>query len=337
MKKSFPLLVILAFQAFTFLPQTRGKETLILDESFDQFNLAIWKHEITMGGGGNWEFEHYTNNRSNSYVRDGILYLKPTLTAEKIGEQNVRAGYTMDIWGANPANLCTGNAFYGCSRTSGAGGNYLNPIQSAAIRTSESALLKYGRVEVKAKLPVGDWLWPAIWMLPRHEAYGTWPASGEIDIMESRGNLQYLAGGVESFGSTIHWGPFWPLDPWSTTHQSHSMTSGTFHDDFHVFGLYWDQTGLFTYLDNPSNRILSVNFTEASFFERGSWTKTNFDNPWAGRSNAAPFDQQFYLMINLAVGGTGGYFPDTPDKPWSNSDPHAVNQFYDKQSSWYPT
>jgi beta-glucanase (GH16 family) len=66
--------------------------------------------------------------------------------------------------------------------------------------------------KVKAKLPKGDWLWPAIWLLPYRNQYGMWPASGEIDIMESRGNTNYpqsAEGGVESFGSTLHWGVDW--------------------------------------------------------------------------------------------------------------------------------
>ena len=91
--------------------------------------------------------------------------------------------------------------FYGCDRTSGAGGNYLNPIKSARIRTAESFSFTYGKVEVKAKLPRGDWLWPAIWMLPRDNQYGDWPSSGEVDIMESRGNApSYPPGGYDSFG-----------------------------------------------------------------------------------------------------------------------------------------
>ena len=103
------------------------------------------------------------NNRSNSFVDDSVLYLQPTLTRDLIGEANVQSGYTMDMWGSSAADQCTGNAFYGCERTSGAGGNIINPIQSARIRTADSVTVKYGRVEVSAKLPIGDWLWPAIW------------------------------------------------------------------------------------------------------------------------------------------------------------------------------
>ena len=173
-----------------------------------EFNLSLWKHEITLAGRRNWEFEAYLNNHSSSYVRDGVLYIKPILMEDQIGEANLKGGFTLDVWGGSPADYCTQNSFYGCSRTSGAGRNVLNPIKSARIRTAESFFFRYGKVEVRAKLPRGDWLWPAIWMLLRYQQYGTWPASGEIDIMVSRGNApSYLPGGYNSFTSTLHWGP----------------------------------------------------------------------------------------------------------------------------------
>ena len=123
--------------------------------SAGRFDLSVWEHELTMGGGGNWEFEYSTNNRSNSFVRNSTLFIKPTLTADFIGEANVQSGYTLDMWGSSPADQCTGNAFYGCERTSGGGGNIINPIQSANVRMANSLPIKYGRVEVSAKLPVG--------------------------------------------------------------------------------------------------------------------------------------------------------------------------------------
>ena len=93
-----------------------GRElVLALEDNFDMFNLSLWKHEITLGGGGNWEFEYYTNNRSSSYVKGGVLYIQPILLADEIGEANVVGNnYMLDIWGLTPSNLCTSNAFYGC-------------------------------------------------------------------------------------------------------------------------------------------------------------------------------------------------------------------------------
>jgi len=309
---------------------------MVFHDDFEEFDLSVWQHEITMGGGGNWEFEYYTNNRSNSYVRDGILYLKPTLTADNIGVKNLKNGFVMDLWGSSPADLCTGNAFYGCERAGGAAGNVLNPIQSARVRTVNSFAFKYGRLEIKAKLPRGDWLWPALWLLPKYNSYGNWPASGEIDIVESRGNQNYSPGGVNQFGATLHWGPYWPEDPYYLTHKSYTLPKGDFADDFHVFGLVWNKTGLYTYLDKDTQRMLEVTF-DKPFFNKGGWN-SNINNPWAGRSNAAPFDQEFYIIFNVAVGGTNGYFPDgVGGKPWTDRDPHAVNSFWAASSKWYPT
>jgi len=308
---------------------------LVLDEEFKTFDFSFWKHEITLAGGGNWEFEYYNNNRSNSYVKDSVLYLKPTLLADDIGVSNLCSGYNMDVWGGSPADQCTDPQFYGCFRTSGEGGNYLNPVKSAAIRTAESFSFRYGKVEVRAKLPKGDWLWPAIWLLPRYNVYGNWPASGEIDIMESRGNdPSYSPGGRNVFGSTLHWGPDYSTNSFSKTHQEFTF-QGDLSDDFHVYGLVWNQTYIGTYIDSETQVVLKHQINE-SFWNLGGWGNTR-DNPWQYGSKAAPFDQEMYLIINLAAGGTNGYFPDGFGKPWSNTSPQAVNQFWDAHTQWFPT
>ncbi|CAF1142033.1 unnamed protein product, partial [Brachionus calyciflorus] len=128
-------------------------ERLVFYDEFDFLDLEKWRHDITLSGGGNWEFQLYHNNRSNSFVRDSVLHIRPTLTEDRIGQANLRSNYRMDMWGGSPADECTGNNFYGCERIAGAGGNILNPIQSAKITTSTTFSIKYGRVEVRAKLP----------------------------------------------------------------------------------------------------------------------------------------------------------------------------------------
>lgn len=60
-------------------------DTVIFQDDFTTFNFATWEHELTMGGGGNWEFEWYVNNRTNSYVKEGVLHLLPTLTEDAVG------------------------------------------------------------------------------------------------------------------------------------------------------------------------------------------------------------------------------------------------------------
>jgi len=209
--------------------------------------------------------------------------------------------------------------------------------RSAKVRTAESFSFKYGRVEIRAKLPRGDWLWPALWLLPRHNSYGDWPASGEIDLVESRGNVDYPAGGSNSFGTTLHFGPFWPEDPYYLAHKQYTLPTGDFADEFHIFGLFWSNGTLYSYIDKDSQKVLSLTFDE-SFWQRGGWNDKLIDNPWQGRGNSAPFDQQFFLIFEVAVGGTNGYFPDGMDgKPWNNGDPHAVNSFWNAVNNWYPS
>lgn len=131
-------------------------EVLIFEDNFNNFNLSLWKHEITLSGEGNWEFEIYINNRSTSFVRNGTLHIKPGLYNNTLGSTAALNSAEVDLWGGDAATTCTNNGFYGCDRTGGAGGNILNPIQSARIRTAETFAFTYGRVEVVAKLPKGE-------------------------------------------------------------------------------------------------------------------------------------------------------------------------------------
>ena len=311
-------------------------ETLIWEDQFDKLDLKKWSHEVTMSGGGNWEFEWYSNNRTNSFVEDGVLYLQPTLTADNIGEDQLHTA-DFNIWGGTPASTCTSNAFYGCERNAAASGNVINPIQSARLRTAGKFAFKYGRIEIKAQLPKGDWLWPAIWLLPADETYGGWPASGEIDIMESRGNdASCVTGGNNKFASTLHWGPAWDANGYEQTTQQYTSAE-SLADDFHIYGLEWTADRIKTYIDTPDNVVLDVDTSSQSFWEKGGWE--NRDNPWAHEKEInAPFNQEFYLIMNVAAGGTNGYFPDGEcGKTWSDLDPASVNAFWNSHGAWYPT
>ena len=107
--------------------------------------------------------------------------------------------------------------------------------------------------------------------------------------------------------------------------------------DFHTYGLVWNSTYIGTYFDSPANKVLDFEISE-SFWQLGGWPSPPWDNPWEGGGKDAPFDAEFYLILNLAVGGTSGFFPDgIGGKPWSNGDVHAMNAFWDANAQWKAT
>lgn len=140
---------------------------------------------------------------------------------------------------------CTASGDNGCERTGNAK-TIINPIQSARIKTQHSFQFKYGTVEVIARNPRGDWLWPAIWLLPATNFYGVWPVGGEIDIMESRGNPSLMEGhtniGADHFGTTLHWGPKTcghSQDAWRKAHFEVENRNG-FDSGLHTYKMDWN-------------------------------------------------------------------------------------------------
>jgi beta-glucanase (GH16 family) len=316
--------------------------SLIFEDNFDTLNFEVWRHEKTMSGGGNWEFQIYDNTRTNSFCdKAGILNIFPTLTEDRYGAGFVTSG-SLDLNGGSPADECTNPSFYGCSRV-GSGSNALNPAMSARLRTVDTFSFKYGKVEVNAKMPTGDWLWPAIWMLPRHNAYGTWPASGEIDIVEARGNARLMDKGVnigaEQAASTLHWGPYYPLNGYAQTSWSKNIVPG-YDKAFHRYQVEWTPDYIKFSLDDAELGRIAPPAT--GFWELGNFD-TDMENPWRFGTKMAPFDQEFYLIINLAVGGTNGFFPDTAvneggaAKPWANNAANAFGDFWNGRAGWHKT
>jgi len=301
-----------------------------------------------MSGGGNGEFEMYVPDSANSFIQNGSLHIHPTYTANWFQpsmctsnsfapnwtngcELSFDAQPTKTIYGTSTPypgvypGQCNDPSNYGCERMA-VGGNILNPIGSARIFSDFSFL--YGRVEVRAQLPVGNWLWPAIWMLPEDSVYGAWPLSGTINIMESRGNdPSYPFGGNNMFGSTLHWGSYWNADMWINTHVEYVDNSSTLTSQWHIYGLKWTSTGLYTYIDNDTNRVLTVNMSIPL------WQVYSLSgpNPWAGNGTNAPFNQPFYMTFNTAIGATTGYFP-TND--WGSV---GATQFWNNRNDWQST
>jgi len=159
---------------------------------------------------------------------------------------------------------------------------------SAKISTQGKASWKYGRFEIRAKFPAGKGLWPAIWMLPEKETYGGWAASGEIDIAEGWGSTPYKVAG------TIHYGGVWPGNTYAGSHYFFPEKAAD-ASDFHVYAIEWEPGEIRWYVDG------------ALYQTKNRWYSEAAEYP-------APFDQPFYLILNLAVGGhfDGNPLPSTP-------------------------
>ena len=156
---------------------------------------------------------------------------------------------------------------------------------------------KYGRFEAKIRLTAAlNGLWPAFWMMPTHSVYGGWPNSGEIDIMEIKGRLAGEA------SATVHFQHFDPKNRPDGTpagwygHRyggfTHWFTNNKTITDWHIYGVKWTPDGITLLIDG---------------MEIATLTKSLWDTPFYRESNhpyTAPFDQEFFLILNLAVGGT---------------------------------
>ncbi len=216
-------------------------EKLIYNDDFNYtgFPSNNWDYNIGNNGGwGNEEKEYYTDNSTNSYVKDGNL------------------------------NITAIKESYG-------GSNYT----SARLVSKENFL--YGKFEISAKLPSGNGMWPAIWMLPSTNIYGPWPDSGEIDIMESIGREpNYIHGSLQ-------------MDTYNfknNNQKTNSILVNNIYSNYHNYGLLWtpnyiqisvDNYIYLTYNRNPYN------------VENTAWQQ------W-------PFNEAFNLILNVAIGGSYG-------------------------------
>ncbi|GLV44855.1 Gram-negative bacteria binding protein 1 [Carabus blaptoides fortunei] len=323
----------------THAPTSFCSGDVIFKDNFERINFKVWKHENTLSGGGNWEFQWYTNNRSNSFTKDGLLFIKPTLTSDVIGEEKL-SQIELDVNGFTQADYCTDKRFYGCVRK-GTREHIVNPVRSAKITTQNSFAFKYGRVEIRAKMPTGDWLWPALWFLPEDNVYGPWAGSGGIILAESRGNEHFTEKdiniGSEQIESLLHWGPDVTHDGYLKTRFFKRSPGKPFNKSFRKYQMEWTPESIKFSIDGKEYGVVRPNKT---FWELGEFKTTDKDNPWIYGTKFAPFDEEFYLIINLAVGGIA-YFTDEatnfPPKPWSNRSPKAATDFWDGRQGWLRT
>ncbi len=248
---------------------------LVWNDEFDGSTIDSkkWSFEVNCAGGGNNEKQCYTDDPANAYIDNGNLHLV-ALPASEGAEQ---------------------------------------PYTSARITTRYKGDFKYGRIEMRAKLPSGQGSWPAFWMMPTDEVYGGWPKSGEIDIMEAV-NLKTVDadGNVESHvHGTLHYGK--DAANAESSGKSYLLPDGKNPaDDFHTYAIEWQEGEIRWYVDDylyQTQRKSTVRYNskgEPVGLSHRGWFAEYYDQATGELTthwDNAPFDQPFYLILNLAVGG----------------------------------
>jgi beta-glucanase (GH16 family) len=167
---------------------------------------------------------------------------------------------------------------------------------SARIKTLGSFSFLYGRIAFRVKVPGGAGLWPACWLMPENSVYGPWAASGEIDVMESTGALP------DNVIGTIHYGGPYP-DTAQSGGPSYNYIPGTALTNFNVYLLDWTTNAISWYINGWRYE------TQTNW-----WSSSNTNNT-ALNPYPAPFNQPFYIIMNLAIGGSYGGAVDNSSFP----------------------
>ena len=231
-----------------------GEYALVWSDEFDgpagsAVDASKWVHDTGGQGWGNRERQYYTPGTENAAL-DGSGNLVITARAEP----------------ANTARSC----WYGACR-----------YTSARLLTKGKYEFQHGRIEARMRLPRGQGIWPAFWMLGADIDQVGWPRSGEIDIMENIGREPNIVHG------TIH-GPGYSGG--SGIGSSYSQ-SGPFADDFHVFTIEWEPSSITWFVDGKQFRRT----TPADLPAGAAWA----------------FEHTFFMLLNVAVGGN---WPGEPDE-----------------------
>ncbi|MBO6534778.1 MAG: glycoside hydrolase family 16 protein [Balneolaceae bacterium] len=228
--------------------EEQSEWNLVWADEFDgeTLNSEYWNRQVVRAGRFNDEWQRYTDSEKNAHVEDGILILNAIHESDEHG---------------------------------------VDQYTSARLNTAGKQSFKYGKIAARIKLPKGEGIWPAFWMLGTNinENGGDtpWPQSGEIDILELYGSKDPAV--IEA---NIHY---------ADENEQHTMmgavpyslSEGNFSDDFHIFELEWSADSLKWFVDG--NQFASVSITDEVYSE---------------------FRNDFFILLNIAVGGTWAGRPD---------------------------
>ncbi|CAG4946609.1 unnamed protein product [Parnassius apollo] len=295
------------------------KGQLVFEDNFN-FNIdeiKIWTSEIMFPGQPDYPFNIY---EKKARVEDGKLFIHPITLESDYGFDFVRR--SLDL-----RDRCTGTMSNSECYREAFGPQILPPAITAKVTTKRTFSFKYGRIEVGAKMPVGDWLIPLIQLEPRDKIYGSLNyASGLIRIACVKGNIEYskrLYGGVIVS----------ELNPYRKAYLKEKVGNDQWNRKFHNYSILWSPNEVSVYVDGE--KYGEVTPGQGFSQEARKYNVTAATN-WLKGTLIAPLDEMFYVSLGLDVGGIYE-FPDSPDKPWKNTSNKAMLEFWNARDKWYPS
>jgi len=330
-------------QAVALLVGLVSSEKLVWSEEFDNLDESVWLHEVTTFP--QEEFQYFRNNRDNSWVQNGVLHVTLTSTADTYGEDFLEHG-ELDLFEEDPEHPCNIGWSVDKNCYSKSGEDIVKPLQTAKLRSDPGFSFKYGRVEVKAKLPLLPWVRPAFWLMPEGPgAYGGWPSSGEIDMMESSGMKGYHCGatsrGVDTVQTNLHFGP--SRDQHWSDGKTYKNSSNNFADSWHLWGMDWKEDYIAFTFDGVESYRLTAPGPPGGLFDMAGF---NGENIYREGGPLAPWDQPFYFIISMRLalnwvpcrGWDAGAWPFydycDPPAPWAQNSRQKRREFWAARDDW---
>ncbi|XP_055601810.1 gram-negative bacteria-binding protein 1 isoform X2 [Uranotaenia lowii] len=283
------------------------------------------------------EFVSYQALPDNSYVAGGHLIIVPTLLNmnPEFNDERIRTGELF----LNGCKSPTNNE-HECRRR-GTHFTILPPVVSAKLNTKASFRFRYGRVEIRAKLPKGDWIFPQLLLQPAENYYGYADlASGMLLLAHVLGNDELVSReGIQIDGHRLRGGAI--ITNRAKLREAFlksNVLDEHFADGFHTYGLIWRPDGISFTVDGFQYGSLRGKFVD--FGLANNLTQANL---WNRDNVLSPFDKEFYISLGVGVGGVTD-FPDLcrngptrAEKPWNNTSPKAEYHFYQNRNAWYRT
>ncbi|CAH2090809.1 unnamed protein product [Euphydryas editha] len=295
---------------------------LIFSEEFNKpklEDLKNWDPEIMFPREPDYPFNAYHVDGTVS-LENSALKIKPELTESRFHE-----GILNEQW--DLSNRCTGQLGTRECSQSASGAQILPPVITGKLTTKNHFNFKFGKIEIRAKLPAGSWLMPEINLEPRDNVYGSQRyESGLIRIAYAKGN--------PAFAKKLYGGPILSdAEPYRSYHLKEKLGIDNWNKDFHNYTLIWNPDGIELMVDGASYGVVRPG---DGFYSSARDRAVPHAAVWLRGSLMAPLDQLFYISLGVRVGGIHD-FADGPDKPWENRSSKALYKFWQNKDSWYPS